>query len=124
MVKKINRVAIIVITILLGELINAYALTLFLPYKSNVHPYKSVAITMLLAVCIFYPAFSFINKYLKDFSGKFMKKSSSIIGSQLLGKIIGFMLALLLIFLALAQILYNKNGISDFFIWMARVVHT
>lgn len=121
--RKINRIAIIIITILLGELINTYSLSLFLPYKSNLHPYRSVAITMVLAVCIYYPAFLFINKYLKDFSSKYLKKSSKLIGSQIIGKLIGFLMAILLIFLAMTQALYNKNAVSDLFTWIGNFFH-
>jgi hypothetical protein len=119
--KKLNRITIVVITILMGELIYAYTLPFFLPYKSATHPYRSVAITMLLSVCIYYPAFVFINKFLKDFSGKYMRKSSKLIGGQVLGRLLGFSLAVLLIFIAMTQILYKRNAVSDLMSWFGRL---
>jgi hypothetical protein len=118
MSKKFNKYAVIILTILLGELVSNYVMTFFLKYKSDLHPYKSVAIVMFISVCVFYPAFLFINKYLKRASNKYMSKSARFIGNNLTGRVIGFFLALFLIFMAMAQVLYSRNIIEDLKIWL------
>lgn len=122
MSKKFNKYAVIIITILLSELISAYLLSFFIPYKSQETPYRSVAITMLVAVAIFYPAFEFINKYVKKASNKYMNKTSKLPGGSFIGRLIGFFIALFLIFMALAQVLYNRNIIEDIRLWISSVL--
>lgn len=113
MTKTFNKYAIIIITILLAELLNAYAFVILSHYKDSRHPYQSVAISMVIAVVIFYPAFKFIEKYLKGFSNKYMQKSRKFIGSSFFSALIAFILALFLLFMAFANLWYDVNPMAD-----------
>lgn len=119
MTKKFNRYAVIIITILLAELIHAYALSFVARWKDDVSPYKSVAISMLIAVVIFFPAFKFIEKFIKGFSNKYMLKSKKVIGRNFISAVISFFLALFLLFLAFSAVWYGKNPIIDLREWMS-----
>ncbi|HEX8547470.1 MAG TPA: hypothetical protein VF691_10950 [Cytophagaceae bacterium] len=119
MTKRFNRYAVIIITILLAELIHAYALSFVSRWKDDASPYKSVAISMLIAVLVFYPAFKFMEKFLKGISNKYMLKSKKIIGKNLIGSVIGFLLALFLLFLAFSAVWYGKNPIIDLREWIS-----
>ena len=115
MVKKFNRFSIVILTILLGELINAFSLQFLLPFKSASHPYKSVFIVMMVSVCIYYPAFIFINKYLKSFSHKYLHKTSKIAGGPFWGRILGLLIGLVIIFSGFLVVLYKRNIFIDLY---------
>ncbi len=109
MYRWILKYSVIIITILLSDLLNALAFNYITPYRSIHNPYKSVLITMAITVAIFYPAFTFLHKYLKLFSGNYMKKGAKVAGNNVAGVVVAFIAAVFLLFLGFSKILYNKN---------------
>lgn len=113
MKRKLTKYFVIILAILLAELIHAYAQSFLEEYLIRSSPYKSVAISMIMAVLIFYPAFHFISKYLKYTSKKYLAGAQKVTKKRLIGLMVGFAMALFLLFSAFSQIWYQKNPMID-----------
>lgn len=120
MTKKFNKYAIIIVTILLAELIHAYAFSYLSQWTSKSAPYISTALAMTIAVIAFFIAFKFIERYLKGLSNKYIMKSRRVIGRNFASSLISFLFALFLLFIAYAQVWFSKNIITDIKIWISQ----
>ena len=74
MKRKFTKYIVIVLAILLAELLHAYAHSFLHHWKSNASAYESVLVSMIVAVLVFYPAFHFIDKYMKYASEKYVQE--------------------------------------------------
>lgn len=113
MKRKVTKYMVIVLAILLAELLHAYAHSFLEEYLTKSSPYRSVAISMVTAVIVFYPAFHFITKYLKYTSEKYVQGAQRVTKNRFVGLLIGFSLAIFLMFAAFSQIWYHKNPILE-----------
>lgn len=113
MKRKFTKYVVIILAILLAELLHAYVQSFLETYLTATAPYRSVAISMITAVVVFYPAFHFISRYIKYTSKKYVEGAQKITRKRFLGLIIGFLLALFLLFSAFSQIWYHKNPLVD-----------
>lgn len=111
--KNIQKYAVLVLSILLADLISLYALNILDRSRSVVNPYRSAAITMAVVVLIFYPTLTFIDSYLVKLSGKLMKKSARYAGNKLIGQLLGFVLAIILLWLGYTHALYHRDIAHD-----------
>jgi hypothetical protein len=118
MKRTFRKYAVIIIAILLAELVHAYAHSFLLKYKNGVSAYESVALSMAVAVLVFYPAFHFIEKYIVYASHKYLEATKKISGGNTLGLFIGFAIAIFLLFMAFAQVWYQRNLIDDLHHWI------
>ena len=116
--KWFNKYAIIILSILLADLLSLYALNILNHFRANNHPYQSAAITMGVAVCIFYPTLRFLGKYLKNFSGKILKHSTKVAGNHLIGRMVGFTFAIFVLWLGYTHAIYNRNPFIDAKVWL------
>jgi hypothetical protein len=117
MKRKVTKYAVIIISILLAELTHEYIQLMFAGWvkQSQFGLYISVLLSMLVAVLVFYPAFHLIETYLKFASKKYVQGSKKIGKDSFLGIIIGFGLALLLLFIGFCEIWYNQNPLAHLF---------
>ena len=118
--KWFNKYAIVILSILIADLLSLYALNVLNHFRANSHPYQSAAITMAVAVGIFYPTLKFLEKYLKNFSGKIMKQSTKVAGNHLVGRLVGFVFALLILWLGYTHAIYNSNPFADAKKWVVQ----
>lgn len=114
MKRKSTKLAVIVISILLAELVHEYVQHLLKHWikDSNFGIYSSVLILMVAAVAIFYPAFNLIERYLKYASKKYVEGSKKIGKNSFLGLVIGFFIALLLLFIGFCEIWFHVNPLA------------
>lgn len=112
MMPKLTRIAVFSITILIGTLISDYISAYFVSTIGKT--YKGVAINMIATVVVFYPLFSLLEYYVKKASKRYIQKSKSVTGNSFLGLIIGFTLAILVLFMMFASVWYNLNVLSLF----------
>ncbi|MFN6945435.1 MAG: hypothetical protein ACK4ND_10840 [Cytophagaceae bacterium] len=111
--RKLTKYAVIVIAILIAKLIYAYAHDFLHHYTEAKSPYKSTALSMAAIVLIFYPVFHFMDKYFKKTSEKYMQATKKVAKNSYLGLFIGFGVAVLLLFMAFANVWYGKNALKD-----------
>jgi hypothetical protein len=113
MKRKITKYMVIVLAILLAELLHAFAHSFLEEFLTDGAPYRSVAILMVTAVVVFYPAFHFIQKYLKYTSEKYVQGAQKVTKNRFIGLMIGFALAIFLLFAAFSQVWYHKNPMNE-----------
>lgn len=117
--KFINKYAVIIISILLADLISTYVLGWLHGYSNTTMPYYSSALSMMVVVIIFYPMLLFLEKYLKQMSSNWIKHGGKWIGNLFVGQIVGFLMALFLIWLGYAHALYHVKPWSVINNWLA-----
>ena len=105
--RKLTTYAVVIVTILAAKLLEEYILRQLPNLKSFGNPYKSVAMRMLLMVFIFYPVFLVLNKFVGYASKHYFKISKKLSGSSFSGLVIGFVLAILIIYFIFAKLWYN-----------------
>lgn len=120
--KHFNKYAVIILSILLADLISLYALNILNKFRAENHPYQSAAITMAVAVCIFFPTLKFLEKFLKQFSGKILKHGTKVAGNQAIGQFLGLVFALLILWIGFAHAIYNVNLVKDARQWLLEML--
>ena len=76
------------------------------------HGYLLVIVDMLIVILIFAPAFTFVSKYTKKLSKVYVKTSKKISNSKN-GNLLGFAVALIILFILFAYLRHNINVIED-----------
>jgi hypothetical protein len=113
MKKKFTRYIVVIIAILLAALINEFAVSILKTSASVDSPYAAVALSMIITVVVFYPAFLFVNKYLKNSNEKYVKSNNKVTKRRFVGLLGGFLIVLFLLFAAFSQVWYQKNPVFD-----------
>lgn len=108
-------------SVLFADLISLYALNILNLFRKNNHPYESAALTMLVAVGVFYPILNFLEKYLKKLSGNVLKKGVKITGNQFFGQFFGFLIAIVLLWIGYAHAIYNANPLEKAMAWITSI---
>lgn len=118
MTRKFTQFAVFALAILTAQLLETFVHHYFKGYLKNSSPYEIVVLNMVFTVIIFYPAFHFIEKFVRSASEKYVEKSKGITRNRLVGLMLGFAVALLLLFAGFAQVMYHKNPFIDFKLWL------
>lgn len=118
MSKYLNKYGIIILSILLADLLSLYALNVLNHFRAGNHPYRSAAITMSVAVGIFFPMLKFLEKFLKKFSGKILKHGTKVAGNQIIGQLLGLLFAILVLWIGYAHAIYDVNLLNDARSWL------
>jgi len=112
--KKLNNLFVTILTILIVTLIASFLTGLMdESFKDRNSPYTSVWIGMGLMVVVYYPMSAFLNKYFNTISKKYLRQTRKISKSNSVGIIIGFALALAILFIFYAKIWYNLDVLDD-----------
>ncbi len=122
MKKKISNLAMIGIVILLAELLNAFFLLVMEKYKSSHMPYRSTAVQMIASLIIYYPVFTFMEKYFKDGSKQLMSNTKKVAKNHIGGVILAFILVFFICWIALVRIWYDRNLFGDLFHWIGKAI--
>ena len=120
--KNLSRYIIITIAILIAELVSAYILLITAKYKGEDSPYQSAIVQMVVAVITFYPTVVLVEKYMKNWSKSYLDKAQKMTGNNLLGLLLAFMIACVLILMAMVKVLYNRSMIEDIGNWFERII--
>ena len=105
--RKLTTYAVVVVTILAAKLLEEYVLKKLPNLRNFGNPYKSVAMRMLVMVFIFYPVFMVLNKFVEYASKHYFKISKKLSGSSFSGLVVGFIIAMLIMYLLFAKLWYN-----------------
>lgn len=117
MKRQATKFAVIILSILLAELIHEYVQHKFMHWvkHSEFGLYASVGLSMAVAVLVFYPAFHLIEKYMKYASQKYVQGSKKLGKNSFISLLVGFFLALALLFIGFAEVWYHQNPLSNLF---------
>ena len=109
--RQATKYAIYTVAVLSAALINEFILKYV---KKHIHQqgYILVLIDMLVIVLIFAPAFALITNYAKRISKVYIKTSKKF-SSRNNGILLGFIVAILILFILYANLRHNINVISD-----------
>src|ERR1700751_5045000 len=104
MTRKFTQFAVFALAILLAELLQSYAHHFFDEKFVHGHAYKKVMLSMLITLLVFYPIFHFVEKYIKSATEKYVEGTMTITRNRLTGLLIGFAIAITLIFAGFAKV--------------------
>ena len=111
--RKLNKLFVTSLTILTASLIAIYLIERIDVYFKNGRSYQSVLAGMTLMVIVYYPMTTFLEKYFEVISKKMLSNSKKIAKSNTLGMLIGFSIAIFVLFIFYAQIWYGIDVIKD-----------
>lgn len=110
--QKLTKYAIFTLTVLIASLISDY-LVQFVSSEFVDHSYKGVAIEMCIIIIVYYPAFTIIEKFVLQASKKFVSSSKKAVKSSNFGLLIGFGIAVLILFYLFAKIKHDMDLFDD-----------
>ena len=109
---KLAKLFITSLTILTATLVAGFLKIKIDHYYKGKELYKNVLLGMLMLVVVYYPMTSLLNKYFAQVSKKLVSGSKKISKSNTLGMIIGFSIAIFVLFIGYANLWYNYNIIE------------
>ncbi len=110
--KKLTQYAIYAVAVLCAALINQYIIK-YVKKHVEQDGYLLVIIDMAIVVLIFAPAFALVNKYTKKLSKAYLKTSKKISSTNKNGTLLGFTIAIFILFILYASLRHNINVIDD-----------
>ena len=122
MTRKLTSIAAIVLTILTAELLHAWAHAWFHHNYYAGSPYKSVGVSMLVAVAVFYPMLKLLEKVLHGVSERYMEGSKTIARNGFIGLLLGFSIAVFFLFVGFSIIWLHKNPLDDLKVWFSSLL--
>lgn len=112
LLRRYTKIVVYTITILVAMLLSDYLVIMMEEYVGG-KSYKAVALKMLIIVVVYFPVFSFLEKYIKKVSTTYTKTSKMVAKSSMLGLTIGFSVALFLLFVMFSLLWYDMNVFND-----------
>jgi hypothetical protein len=116
--RTLTKVIVVILAILAAELLHTYAHHYFHSYSKGTTPYKVVAISMAVAVLVFFPIFHYLEKFIHSASEKYVEGAKQVTNNRFVGLLLGFAVAIFLLFAGFAQAMYHKNVIADIKNWI------
>lgn len=109
--RKLTKFAIYAIAVLSATLINEFVIKYV---KKHIHEqgYLLVLIDMIIVILIFAPAFALVSKYTKKISMAYLKTSKKVSSSKN-GNLLGFAVAIIILFILFAYLRHHINVLSD-----------
>lgn len=111
--RKLNKLLVTILTILVVTLIAMYLRKRVDAYFSNGRNYQSVLVGMGLMVAVYYPMTKLMNKYFESMSKSYLAGSKKISKTNSTGVIIGFLMAIFVLFILYAKVWYNLDVLKD-----------
>ncbi|MDY8138044.1 hypothetical protein [Aquimarina sp. 2201CG5-10] len=109
--RRTTKYAIYAVAVLCAALINEYIIK-YVKKHIDVQGYLLVLVDMLIIVLIFAPAFALVNTYTKKLSKAYIKTSKKF-SSNKNGILIGFTVAIIILFILFAHLRHNLSVIRD-----------
>lgn len=117
MKRKMTKYVVVIISILTAELLHEYIHAMLHKWleASGLGLYLMVLISMAVAVAVFYPAFHLIEKYVAWAAKKYVDGAKRVSGGPFKGLLVGFFVALILLFIGFCAVWYHINPLQDLF---------
>ncbi|MEW7290624.1 hypothetical protein [Aquimarina sp. 2304DJ70-9] len=110
--KKITQYAIYAVAVLCAALINEHIIK-YVKKHVDQEGYLLVLIDMAIVVLIFAPAFALVTKYTKKLSNVYLRTSKKFSTSNKNGTLLGFIIAIFILFILYANLRHNLNVVDD-----------
>jgi uncharacterized protein YacL len=110
--QKLTKYAIFALTVLIASLLSDFLVQLISAKFVN-QSYQGVALEMFIIVIVYYPAFTIIEKFVLKASKEYVKSSKKAVKSSSFGLLIGFAVAVLILFYLFARVKHNMDLIED-----------
>ncbi len=110
--KKITQYAIYAVAVLCAALINEHIIK-YVKKHVDQQGYLLVLIDMAIVVLIFAPAFGLVTKYTKKLSQAYLKTSKKFSASNKNGALLGFTIAIFILFILYASLRHDINVVDD-----------
>ncbi|WP_282080737.1 hypothetical protein [Aquimarina algiphila] len=109
--RQSTKYAIYAVAVLSAALINGFILK-YVKRHIDQQGYLLVLIDMLVVVLIFAPAFALVTSYAKKLSKVYLKTSKKL-SNRNNGMLLGFIVAIIILFILYANLRHNINVIND-----------
>ena len=113
MYSKLSKLFITTLTILTASLVAGFLINYVDDYYKSRNMYKNVALGMLIMVFVYYPMTMLLESYFQKLSSKLLSKSKKITKSNTLGMLIGFSIAIFVLFVCYAKVWYDWNVLDS-----------
>ncbi|MFC5044895.1 hypothetical protein ACFSTE_21455 [Aquimarina hainanensis] len=108
----LTKYAIYTVAVLSATLINEYIIK-YVKKHIDLQGYLLVLMDMLVVVLIFAPAFALVSEYTKKISKAYIKTSKKVSSNNRSGITLGFLAALIILFILFALLRHNIHVIND-----------
>ncbi|WP_108868526.1 hypothetical protein [Aquimarina aquimarini] len=109
--RQITKYAIYTVAVLSATLINEFILK-YVKKHIDQQGYLLVLIDMLVVILIFAPAFALVSNYTKKLSKAYLKTSKKL-SSTNNGTLLGFLVAIIILFILFASLRHNISVVND-----------
>jgi len=113
MYKRFFKFMVLILGILLANLITMWIDNYMLTYKLKFPPHIFTWLGMAVIIIIYYPLFTYIDKWATKSGEKFVKAGKKVIGREI-GAIIAFIAALFVLYYLYGMEWFNTNVFSSF----------
>jgi hypothetical protein len=113
MYKRFFKFMVLILGILLANLITMWIDKYMMSYKLKFPPHLFTWIGMAVIVIIYYPLFTYIDKWATKAGEKFVKAGKKVIGREI-GAIIAFIAALFVLYFLYGREWFHPNVFSSF----------
>ena len=110
--RKLTQYAIYAVAVLSAALINEHIIK-YVKKHIDQQGYILVLIDMAIVVLIFAPAFALVTKYTKKISKAYLKTSKKFSNSNKRGTLLGFTIAIIILFILYALLRHDIDVIED-----------
>ena len=111
--KKITDLLILCLTILLANILVWIITNWAGRFIKTENIYKTNAIAMAVIVLVYYPTFKALNVFLKYSAKKYLTRTKKVAGGGFLGILLGFLIALVLLFFINLKVRYGIDIIDQ-----------
>lgn len=109
--RQLTKYAIYAIAVLCAALINQFIRN-YVNDHVHIKGYLLVLVDMGIVVLVFAPAFALVSKYTKKLSKAYLKTSKKVSNNKN-GNLLGFTVAIIILFILFAYLRHNINVIQD-----------
>ena len=110
--RTLTKYALLIITIILGLIVKGI-ITNYIKHLYDDGSYLAIFIDMMVAVFIFVPIYGVVGEYSKKVSKSYLAQAKNVGKNRMVGFLIGFTIALLLLFIGYAYVKFDVNVLSD-----------
>ncbi len=113
--RKFKTWIIFCLTVLSADLLAEIAVVWVSDYTKSHNPYKAAAVSMAVAIVVFFPAFQLIDLIVKKSAKKYVAKTRDAVGGGFYGLIFAFIIGLAILYGFYLKVKFGINIVEKFF---------
>lgn len=111
--QKIFKFMVLVLGILLANLVTIWLDKYVQTFRGNYKPYVFTLLGMLIVVVVYYPLFSYIDRWATKAAEAFVRAGRKLAGRKI-GAILAFLVAMVIVFILYGYEWYGRNVFVPF----------